>query len=431
MKASRYNYFVDNGEKTIVFNGITEKFFEINSSNAPIYKQIFSHPGQFGKDVIPFIEKTKNDGFFVNDETDEFELVKNKLKGQTKENQYFLMVLPTYQCNLRCWYCIQNHKEIWITEDVIRKIKKRIMLKMNDDSIDSLCLSWFGGEPLMAYETVVGLTRFAKETAESCGKAFNCTITTNSTLLTPERIEELKECGVDSYQITIDGTREYHNTVKVINGKSTFDMALQNIDAIARHSRCLLRFNYTKENLRPEGIINDIKGILSEESKKNISFFLYKVWQENAEDINNKDVAYLFEEGKKLGIHPALPRTSICYADQKHFDCIFPDGRVEKCDNEDPDAARGVLLDDGNIDWPGGVPVSHTTAYKAGDSECIQCRFLPLCGGPCVAKRNRMYDSFGKVVCQYGSGTRKIAKMEETVNNIVKNQSVASLLKVV
>ena len=118
MKASRYNYFVDNGEKTIVFNGITEKFFEINSSNAPIYKQIFSHPDQFGKDVIPFIEKTKNDGFFVNEETDEFELVKNKLKGQTKENQYFLMILPTLNCNCQCRCCIHDHIESRVYDEI-------------------------------------------------------------------------------------------------------------------------------------------------------------------------------------------------------------------------------------------------------------------------------------------------------------------------
>ena len=424
MKASRYNYFVDNGDKTIVFNGISEKFFEINRNNAHIYKQIFSHPDQFGEMLLPFIEKIKDDGFFVDEKTDELELVKDKLNVQTKENQYFLMILPTYQCNLRCWYCIQNHKEIWINDDVVRKIKKRIINKMNDDSIDSLHLSWFGGEPLMAYETIVSLTRFAREVAESRGKTFNCSITTNSTLLTPERIEELKECGVNYYQITIDGTREYHNTVKVINGKSTFDMALQNIDAIARHSRCLLRFNYTKENLRPEGIINDIKGLLSEESKKNITFLLYKVWQENADDINNNDVAHLFEKSKELGLHPMLPRTSICYADQKHFDCIFPDGKVEKCDNEDPDATRGILLEDGSVNWPGGTPTAHTSAYKSEKSECMQCRFLPLCGGPCVAKRNRMLDSFGKIVCQFNSGTQKKSEIEETIKNIVKNHTV-------
>lgn len=124
MKASRYNYFVDNGDKTIVFNGITEKYFEINRNNAPIYKEIFSQPEQYGEALLPFIEKIKDDGFFIDEKTDELELVKDKLNVQTKENQYFLMILPTYQCNLRCWYCIQNHKEIWINDDVVRKIKK-------------------------------------------------------------------------------------------------------------------------------------------------------------------------------------------------------------------------------------------------------------------------------------------------------------------
>ena len=53
MKSSRYNYFINNGENTIVFNGITEKFFEIKSENADIYKQLIKNPDSYG-DEVPF-----------------------------------------------------------------------------------------------------------------------------------------------------------------------------------------------------------------------------------------------------------------------------------------------------------------------------------------------------------------------------------------
>ena len=91
-----------------------------------------------------------------------------------------------------------------MTEEIVDRIKRRIDLKMNDPSIEGLHLSWFGGEPLMAYDIIVGLTRYAMEAAVSRNKSFSCVITTNGTLLNAERILKLKECGVSSYQITID-----------------------------------------------------------------------------------------------------------------------------------------------------------------------------------------------------------------------------------
>ena len=33
-------------------------------------------------------------------------------------------------------------------------------------------------------------------------------------------------------------------------------------------------------------------------------------------------------------------------------------------------------------------------------SECDQCRFLPICWGPCVAKREDMLKNHGKILCQ-------------------------------
>ena len=427
MKSSRYNYFINNGENTIVFNGITEKFFEIKSENADIYKQLIKNPDSYGDEVSFFLNKLNRDGFVLDNDRDEKDIAEKKLTGQLAENLCHLMVMPTYQCNLRCWYCVQDHQDLWMTEEIVDRIKRRIDLKMSDPSIEGLHLSWFGGEPLMAYDIIVGLTRYAREAAVSRNKSFSCVITTNGTLLNAERILKLKECGVSSYQITIDGKRSYHNSVKVMPNEDSFAITMKNIDLIARHTRCSLRFNYTSENLSPEEIIQDVDSFISDDNKGNISFLLYKVWQENEDTINSGDVISLFNRSIETGIRPELPRPGICYSDQTHYDCIFPDGKVEKCDNESPSAARGVLKETGEIEWPGGAPSSHMTAFRQKDSECSECIYLPLCGGPCVAKRKNMLDRHGHVVCQYDNKRRQ---MEGMIKNIVRNNYAASRLKV-
>ena len=59
-------------------------------------------------------------------------------------------------------------------------------------------------------------------------------MTTNSLLLTSERIKELGGLGVRSFQITIDGCREKHNQVKRDKDNAAFDKAVNNVLEILR-----------------------------------------------------------------------------------------------------------------------------------------------------------------------------------------------------
>ena len=86
----------------------------------------------------------------------------------------------------------------------------------------------------MAYDKVLELTIFARDYCKEHGKTFSCGITSNATLLTPERIEALREAGVSGYQITIDGDRETHDSIKVLANRSAYDKTLANVVWIAR-----------------------------------------------------------------------------------------------------------------------------------------------------------------------------------------------------
>lgn len=196
------------------------------------------------------------EGFIYDEnEVEEITNIQNKFKKLQQPDQYLLMILPTYQCNLRCWYCVQSHQDLWLSDEVTARIKNHIRIKLEDPTIKSFVLSWFGGEPLMAYNKLVEITRFAKNITTKYNKVFSVMITTNGTLLTPERIEELHELGVSKYQITIDGKQELHDKVKHLSGKSSYDITLNNINLITKHTACCIRFNYTKDNLEPHLLI--------------------------------------------------------------------------------------------------------------------------------------------------------------------------------
>lgn len=258
MRPSKYNYIVPFGEHTVFFNGISEAFFNVPNERASAYETIINNPDENLESFTAFIDKMKSQGFIVDDDVNDLDLVKQKFEALTKPWEYYLMVLPTYQCNLRCWYCTQNHADMWMSDDIINRLKKRIINKLSEKEITHFHLSWFGGEPLLAYEKVLNLTIFARDYCKKHDKTFSCAITSNATLLNSERIEALRNAGVTSYQITIDGDRTTHDSIKKLVNCSAYDKTISNVDAIARHTHCTLRFNYTHENLKPESIIRDL-----------------------------------------------------------------------------------------------------------------------------------------------------------------------------
>lgn len=360
------------------------------SERADAYETIINNPDDNQESFGAFIDKMLVQGFVIEDDVDELDRVKQKFESLRRPWEYFLMILPTYQCNLRCWYCTQNHAELWMNDEVLGRLKKLITNKLADDEITHFRLSWFGGEPLLAYDKVLELTTFARNYCKELGKTFSCDITSNATLLTPERIEALCEAGVNGYQITIDGDRETHDSIKVLANRSAYDKTLANVDVLAKHTHCTLRFNYTHENLKPESIISDLKERLSEESLKNLNFFIYKVWQENNEDVDQREVDKLFELGCDIGMHSGYSRFGLCYADQKHFDCVWPDGHVGKCDNQPPETTPGHIDDEGKVEWGDYEDRLRLNPFDNSQSECTDCSYLPICWGPCVAKREKM-----------------------------------------
>lgn len=417
MKSSRYNYVVENGENTIFFNGITEAFFEVPKSRTEVYREIINNPVKYASDFSSFISKMKDKGFIVDYDSDELMDVEKKFRVLMREDEYHIMVLPTYQCNLRCWYCTQEHADLRINEKLIDSIYALVSKYAQRQDIRKIRLSWFGGEPLLEYNRVVSMTKLIRKLAEENGKTFYCEITTNGTLLTHDRIKSLKDAGVGCYQITIDGDKNTHDSIKVLGKTSAFDVVLDKINQIAKHTECVLRFNYTKDNLKPDSIISDLCERIDEDSRANIRFLLFKVWQESESAISEESLSRIIRKSSENRIAPSLPVFGLCYADQKHFHCVFPNGRIGKCDNESPESAIGYMTD-GTVNWEGNTQ-SHIPAFQHPQYPCRECEYVPVCWGPCTAKRSAMTNNGNEACCMHAD---KHSEIRKTILNIYENQ---------
>lgn len=162
-----------------------------------------------------------------------------------------LTIFLTEQCNFRCKYCYEDFKLGPLEPFVIEGIKNLILQRSKD--LNHLELSFFGGEPLMNLKTLLDLSNWAQSLGNKYKFKYDGGITTNGYSLYPSTFQKLIQASVRSFQITLDGNREYHDLYRpTINNKPTFDKIIENILAIKEsHDKfdCLIRFNVTDDNL--------------------------------------------------------------------------------------------------------------------------------------------------------------------------------------
>ena len=138
-----------------------------------------------------------------------------------------LIVLPTEQCNFRCVYCYEDFAIGRMAPATVRAIKSLIDSRI--DELSDLLISWFGGEPLLAYDIVVEIMSLIRDRARPGLNSFS-DITTNAARLTPERLENLISLGVTNYQVSLDGLAASHDKKRVLaNGAGTFDRVWGNL----------------------------------------------------------------------------------------------------------------------------------------------------------------------------------------------------------
>lgn len=393
MKASKYTYIIDRNGSSYWYNGIEHTYFKLPIDLGHKVRSLISSTDTIGMLPDAISSKLINGGFIIDDAKEEIDVIKDKFYKEVNRKDYMLTILPTLDCNFKCWYCIQNHIPSKMSKETIDAVKQHISYMINAECISSLRLEWFGGEPLMYFKDVImPISMFAKECCSEKGIPYSNSATTNGYFLTPDKIIDLKSLQFKSFQITLDGPEKEHNRVKNQSGcDSAFKYVLTNIENILTDTddiRILLRINYTEKNLSSE-IVSEINQYISYGNRRKITVSLKKVWQEKIKKERfNKIYAIqnLFQDSgyavRKLDIiNNFIP----CYVNRKYYNTINYNGDVVKCTASNDlygSNPHGKLMQDGSIQWPEG----YLNKYEAVSFEnkiCLNCKYLPICMGRC------------------------------------------------
>lgn len=317
-----------------------------------------------------------------------------------------------HSCNFACKYCFAKKGSYGGRQSVMQApvAKKAIdFLVSSAPGRESLEVDFFGGEPLLALDTVRKTIEYAKTHYPE--RTWRFTLTTNGSLIDGE-IEAFLYDNDVSLVLSLDGGKETNDVFRVFpNGMGTYDYVIKNLKFVAEHRKdsqgYYIRGTYTHATLFLSKMAKDLF-----EMGFNFISLEPVVTKEQGIGIQEKDLPLLRAEYEKLArffvetqsqrrwqfFHfnvdlsqgPCIQkRINGCGAGVEYV-AVSPDGSIYPCHQFD--GIEGFKL--GNVDEGFTrtelVKLFDKANYLFCKKECSECWARFYCGGGCLANNYNM-----------------------------------------
>ena len=259
-----------------------------------------------------------------------------------------LTLMVCQECNMKCAYCYGEGGEYKNKGRMSKKTAFRAVDYLIENSKDDeLGIAFLGGEPLMNFELIKEVVGYCSKKSNETGKKFKFTITTNGTLLTPEKEKFLIDNHIMT-QISIDGTKEDHDSMRFFECKKpSYDVVVEKTKSMrdkglvtSRATLSSKNVDYIKtfehlEKLGFAGIpIEPAKNLLSEMDKEKE----YEEFVKYAEYYKKQIEKKKFDRANKMtNFSKAMERVD--YSGERQYGCgafhtmyaVDIDGRLYPC----------------------------------------------------------------------------------------------------
>lgn len=209
----------------------------------------------------------------------------------------------SHDCNLRCKYCFASTGDFGTGRKIMDfdVAKKAIDFVIERSGARrNIEVDFFGGEPLMALDTVKKTVEYARGLEEKTGKHFRFTITTNGVLLDEESINYINS-NMDNVVLSLDGRPEVNDNMrKTVNGKGSYDLIVPKfkklVDGRDKKLDYYVRGTFTRENL---DFTQDVLSI-ADAGFDQLSVEPVTSEPGTGYDLSEKDLPAIFAEYEKL-----------------------------------------------------------------------------------------------------------------------------------
>ena len=157
---------------------------------------------------------------------DTFEDMAGTFKERSGNVVKALCLHVAHTCNLNCSYCFASqgkyHGERALMSFEVGKRALDFLIE-NSGSRKNLEVDFFGGEPLMNWQVVKDLVKYARSVEKEHNKNFRFTLTTNGVLIDDDVIEFANK-EMSNVVLSLDGRKEIHDLTRVdYAGNGSYD----------------------------------------------------------------------------------------------------------------------------------------------------------------------------------------------------------------
>ena len=388
-KSEKYGY--------LLFNTMSLAFIRINEQDIDMWKKLRETPDSYTNfQNYDFLIKAR---ILVDNQEDDLNVyLADVLKNRYNSSDMALTILPTRGCNFGCIYCYeQDRPNVLMNEQTEKAIVKFVCSNSN---LKRLSVVWYGGEPLLNFDSMVRLTKMFKQ----LNIEYSAKIVSNGYLLTKEKANLMKDLAIRNIQITFDGSEEIHNQRRfLLGGQPTYRKILDNLKyllSINKEITIDIRTNIDRRNKDDYNkFYQDFKSEINDKRVTMYPGFVSDLLSSEcvSPEFNISEGGYkaqfILDIFDKYGIEikSFLPkyRRHSCVASKYFAFVIGPEGELYKCWRMVGNQKETI----GNVN-DGSLDMVKFSKYLIGadytlDSKCLQCEFITLCGGGCPLVRMR------------------------------------------
>lgn len=388
-KSEKYGY--------LLFNTMSLAFIRINEQDIDMWNKLRETPDSYTNfQNYDFLIKAR---ILVDNQEDDLNVyLADVLKNRYNSSDMALTILPTRGCNFGCIYCYeQDRPNVLMNEQTEMAIVKFVCSNSN---LKRLSVVWYGGEPLLNFDSMVRLTKMFKQ----LNIEYSAKIVSNGYLLTKEKADLMKDLAIRNIQITFDGSEEIHNQRRfLLGGQPTYRKIMDNLKyllSINKEITIDIRTNIDRRNKDDYNkFYQDFKSEINDKRVTMYPGFVSDLLSSEcvSPEFNISEGGYkaqfILDIFDKYGIEikSFLPkyRRHSCVASKYFAFVIGPEGELYKCWRMVGNQKEAI----GNVN-DGSFDMVKFSKYLIGadytlDSKCLHCEFITLCGGGCPLVRMR------------------------------------------
>lgn len=218
-----------------------------------VYEKLPGHSREEIQSAWEDLQQLQQDGLLFS--SDDYLDPESAVLMQQEAPVKALCLHVSHDCNLRCQYCFAGTGDFGMGKRVTMDIdtaKKAIdFVIQRSGNRRNIEVDFFGGEPLMAMDTVKATVDYARSLEKAHNKSFRFTITTNGVLLDDETIEYINR-EMSNAVLSLDGRPEVNDHMrKTVAGGGSYDVILpkfQKLVAGRGDKDYYLRGTFTRNN---------------------------------------------------------------------------------------------------------------------------------------------------------------------------------------